>query len=75
MKTKTLTKIDVPHCKAEINVVQTFYENNSNKYFTASINYYEKGMRLFSESTKIVRISEKDALNDGIEKAKENNFN
>jgi len=49
---------------ATCHILSVVYESDTNTYYTGKVDYYENGLRLFSQKTNIIRISVKDVVSD-----------
>jgi len=74
MKTKNLVKPDAKNCIAKLSVNRVFIDNDSKDYWIGIVAYYESSMRLFTQKSKTIRLTEDDALQDAETLAKENGF-
>ncbi len=71
---KLLTKKDDPKCIAQLLALRVFQENDNNDYFVGKVNYVENSIRLFSQTSEIVRINYDDAIQDAENMASDNGF-
>ena len=74
MKPKILTKPDAKHCKAEIYALPVFICNVQTKCWSGKVNFTDRGLRLFSTTSEIVRTSYEDAAKDAENIARDNGF-
>lgn len=64
-----------PNCKAVCTVTEVIAENQTQRYFTAHVSFYESPVGLlFRLPTGIVRTEKIDALNDAVDVALSNGF-
>lgn len=75
MKTliKRLRKKDAKNCYAKLSAI-TIYINNGINHYSGKVDYYENGIKLFTEKSVIIRMHLNDALDDAENLAKLNNF-